>query len=133
MIINRLIFCSLLIFSKTVVAQSYDCCVHNVNIISPERDSPLDENKDVFIKGQKIVLIRNSSSSIPKNCRQVVEGKGKFLMPGLSDMHVHLPSDNIEKFLLMNLRAGVTTIRSMRGKISHIDLKHKIANGDYRT
>jgi hypothetical protein len=51
-------------------------------------------------------------------------------MPGLADMHVHLPSENLNKFLLLNLDAGVTSIRSMRGKYSHISLKKKLASGE---
>lgn len=50
-------------------------------------------------------------------------------MPGLTDMHVHLPSEGVEKFMLMNLLAGVTSIRSMRGKPSHIALKQDLASG----
>jgi imidazolonepropionase-like amidohydrolase len=41
----------------------------------------------------------------------VVEGEGKFLMPGLSDMHIHLIGS--ENDLLLYLANGITTIRDM--------------------
>ena len=124
-----LVIVSLLV-SQKLFAQQYDYCVHDVNIISAEKASPLELNKDVFIRGDQIVRISGATPTTPKNCKHIIDGTGKYLMPGLTDMHVHLPSEHIEKFLLLNLAAGVTTIRSMRGKFSHIELKKKIASGE---
>src|SRR5437763_1795537 len=113
-----------------VYAQPYDYCIHAVNVITAEKNAPLEKNKDVFISKDKIVRISNASKTTPENCLHVIDGTGKYLMPGLTDMHVHLPSDHIEKFMLLNLAAGVTTIRSMRGKMSHIEPKRKISQGE---
>ncbi len=124
-----LVIVSLLV-SQKLFAQQYDYCIHDVNVIAAEKASPLQPNKDVFIHGDRIVRIADASSSTPKNCKHIIEGTGKYLMPGLTDMHVHLPSEHIEKFMLLNLAAGVTTIRSMRGKFSHIELKKKNASGE---
>lgn len=120
----------IVLLSQKLFAQQYDYCVHGVTVISAEKPSPLEQNKDVFIRKDQIVGIANATSTAPKNCLHVIDGTGKYLMPGMTDMHVHLPSEHIEKFLLLNLAAGVTTIRSMRGKFSHIELKKKIVRGD---
>jgi imidazolonepropionase-like amidohydrolase len=124
--------CVFLAFLFIVAGQAFsqpcDYCVHNVTIVAPEQAQPLIKNKDVFIRGDKIVRIAASKSK--PQAKTVIEGTGKFLMPGLADMHVHLPAEHIEKFLDLNLLGGVTTIRSMRGKMPHIELKRRIASGE---
>jgi hypothetical protein len=120
---------ALLLVSQHLFAQQYDYYIHNVNVITAEKSTPLQRNQDVFIRGDQVVQVLDAASVDPKNYRHSIDGTGKYLMPGLTDMHVHLPSEHIEKFLLLNLAAGVTTIRSMRGKFSHIELKKKIADG----
>jgi len=122
--------CFALFAAGEAASQPCDYCVHNVTIVAPEQAQPLIKNKDVFIRGDKIVRIAASKSK--PQAKQVIEGTGKFLMPGLADMHVHLPAEHIEKFLDLNLLGGVTTIRSMRGKMSHIELKRRIASGQLR-
>jgi imidazolonepropionase-like amidohydrolase len=131
MIINKIAFLFVIsvLLSQNLFAQQYDYCIHDVGIISAEKSSPLELHKDVFLRSDKIVKISDASTATPKNCKHVIDGKGKYLMPGLTDMHVHLPSEHIEKFMLLNLAAGVTTIRSMRGKFSHIELRNNIASG----
>ena len=58
---------------------------------------------------------------------KIINGTGKFLMPGLADMHVHLPEEEkIEKLLLANIAAGVTRIRIMNSKVSQLELKEKL-------
>ena len=113
-----------------VAQESYDYCIHDVNIIRPELSTPLIRHQDVFILKNRIAVVTVALATPPKNCLHLIDGTGKFLLPGLTDMHVHLPSEQIEKFMLMNLAAGVTTIRSMRGKPTHIELRRKLASGE---
>ncbi len=42
----------------------------------------------------------------------VVDGTGKYLMPGLVDMHVHIESEND---MLLFVANGVTSVRNMWG------------------
>jgi imidazolonepropionase-like amidohydrolase len=65
----------------------------------------------------------------------VIEGHGKYVIPGLADMHVHLadpddPSNTAEAQLMLFLANGVTTIRSMRGFPNHLSLRNKVASGE---
>jgi len=62
----------------------------------------------------------------PANTR-IVDGKGRYLMPGLADMHVHLAH---EAELAVYLANGVTTIRHMNGYKVHRELRDSIAAGD---
>src|SRR5262249_42455831 len=65
-------------------------------------------------------------SSVP-----VVDGKGKTLLPGLFDAHMHLGQFQIERFLKDALEFGVTTELEMWGSAPSMALRKKIeASGD---
>jgi hypothetical protein len=74
------------------------------------------------------------STSIPRNA-QVLDATGKFLIPGLADMHVHLtgssePGGSREFILPLLLANGITTVRDMGGYLeSLIPLRHDIEQG----
>lgn len=71
------------------------------------------ENQIVVVEDGRIVEFGPSSTiEVPAGAVEV-EGEGKFLMPGLSDMHMHL--FGAETDLLLYLANGVTTIRDMGG------------------
>lgn len=63
--------------------------IKNVNVITMTSPGSVLMNATVLIIGNRIESI---NSEIPANAK-VIDGKGKWLMPGLIDMHVHLPSD----------------------------------------
>jgi imidazolonepropionase-like amidohydrolase len=97
--------------------------------------SPPDSDCTVVISGSRIVSIGAASSlGIPAGAK-LVDGRGKFLIPGLADMHVHLTGagepDGSRKFILPLLVAnGVTTVRDMGGKVELLkQLREEIASG----
>lgn len=64
--------------------------LRNVTLIDMTDDRP-KPNMTVVISGDRITEI-GSKAAIPRNA-QIVDASGKFLIPGLWDMHVHpLPS-----------------------------------------
>ncbi|HYX70189.1 MAG TPA: amidohydrolase family protein [Terriglobales bacterium] len=74
----------------------------------------------VLIVGDRIADIGSSAIvAVPKNAR-VLDGKGKFLIPGLWDMHGHLSDATQTAFPLLILN-GVTGVRDMGGKLTEID------------
>jgi hypothetical protein len=91
------------------------------------RDTVLHD-MTVFVRGEQIVRISHASRTpIPPGTR-VVEGRGRWLMPGLADAHAHLvvtigakPDlrakwQNInEQLLLLGLAQGVTTVLELGG------------------
>lgn len=84
----------------------------NVSLISM-KDSSVQKNQTVLISNGVFFKIGNSNQvSIPAKFK-VIDGKGKYLTPGLTDMHVHSLSSNAQK--LLNIANGVTTIRDMSG------------------
>jgi imidazolonepropionase-like amidohydrolase len=83
----------------------------------------------VVISGSQITVIGPSDSvSIPAGAR-VVDGSGKFLIPGLWDMHGHL-TDATEGAFPLLIMNGVTGVRDMGGDLSQIDRwRSEIASG----
>lgn len=62
----------------------------------------------------------------------VIPSEGKYLLPGLAEMHAHIPSMEwddpiIEETLFLYLSNGVTTIRGMLGNPVHLELREKAA------
>ncbi len=110
---------------------SIDLVITNISVIPMDRDTTLI-NQTVWISDGKIVNIGKNELL---SAKKTIDGTGKYLMPGLADMHVHLPDyhpnslENLNRYFSLNLAAGVTTLRSMRGKPSHIALAKKIKNG----
>jgi imidazolonepropionase-like amidohydrolase len=64
----------------------------------------------------------------------LIDGKGKFLIPGLAEMHAHVPPiDDLEpmkEVLMLFALKGVTTIRGMLGHPRHLELRTKVQNGE---
>lgn len=109
-------------------------CVIDYNIIAIENIKVIPmidtltvwNNKTVIIQNNTISQIGNyNSTTIPPGA-YVIDGMGKFLVPGLSDMHAHLLNRNDA---ILNLANGVTTVSNMHGEPWHITFRDSINNG----
>lgn len=89
----------------------------------------------VLIEDGRIVTIGSASSVVVPRGATRIDGKGKFLVPGLHDMHTHLLSDDripdsLARYELGVLLAnGITTARIPIGKPSHHALREQVASG----
>lgn len=106
--------------------------IKNVNVIDV-RDGAIQPSMDVLIEGQKIKAIRNTGEIT--SGAEAIDGTDKYLMPGLAEMHAHIPSpqwgrDNTEETLFLYLSNGVTTIRGMLGHPVHLELREKAKNNE---
>jgi imidazolonepropionase-like amidohydrolase len=105
----------------------------NVNIIPMDKEEVL-MNRDVVVKNGVITAIGESSKVSYGKDALVIDAKGKYLLPGLAEMHAHVPPiDDIEPMKdVVRLFAlkGVTTIRGMLGHPRHIELRSKIQSGE---
>jgi imidazolonepropionase-like amidohydrolase len=91
------------------------------------------DDVSVLIEGDRIKSIALSGENVAAPAAIRVEGKGKFLIAGLWDMHVHTLSKNQpERFFPLFLANGVTGVRDMGGDLSLPEiqqLKKEIASG----
>src|SRR5688572_14553856 len=70
-------------------------------------------NQTVVVRGHRIVAVGPSATVRPPAGAQVVDGRGKFLIPGMWEMHGH-PGHNVpEKTLPLYVARGITGVRDM--------------------
>jgi hypothetical protein len=84
----------------------------HVGVLPMDRDRVLADQTVVIDKGVITALGRNVR--VPKGAR-VIDGSGKFLSPGLADMHSHSDTREDMKVYLAN---GVTTLLNLGGASS---------------
>jgi imidazolonepropionase-like amidohydrolase len=106
--------------------------------VLPMDTSRVLEHQTVVVRDGRIALMGPVNSvRIPDGAVRV-EGAGKFLMPGLTEMHGHLPNPAapnmqaglVEAVLYLYLANGVTSIRGMQGQPPHLALRDRIARGE---
>lgn len=72
-------------------------------------------DRTVVVRGNRIVAEGPSASiTVPADAR-VIDGRGKYLIPGLWDMHVHLAMPGGRDVLPLYIANGVTSVRDMAG------------------
>ncbi|MCP4302881.1 MAG: amidohydrolase family protein [Gammaproteobacteria bacterium] len=104
----------------------------NVNVV------PM--SSDVVIAAQTVVVedgvIRTIGSvdeiRIPERAK-AVDGTDRYLMPGLGEMHAHVPdaeSSELDRYFSLFVANGITTIRGMLGRPSHLGLRQRLLDGE---
>jgi hypothetical protein len=89
--------------------------------------APSHPNMSVLITGNRITALGDSEAiHAPKDAR-VIDATGKFLIPGLWDMHVHPPD---KPYLPLFIANGVTGIRIMWGDPQHYEWRKEIQAGE---
>jgi imidazolonepropionase-like amidohydrolase len=106
--------------------------LNHVTVIDGTGASP-QADRTVVISGGRIASV---SQAPPPHEARVIDGRGKFLIPGLCDMHVHLagvtadPKWSKATLLPLLIANGVTTVRDMGGDLVALQSWAKeIANG----
>jgi imidazolonepropionase-like amidohydrolase len=98
-------------------------------VVPMTRDALVLPDHTVVVANGRIVVIGPSNSTpVPAGARQI-DGRGKFLIPGLADMHVHLEYFDEPAILGLFTANGVTTVRNMDGRPYLLDWKRRIAAG----
>lgn len=118
-----LILLAISLFGYYSQAQDADYIFKNVNIVSMTNDKVI-EKQNVVIKNGKIIEISDKTKHTSKN---IIDAKGKYIMPTMADAHVHFPEsdEELEKVMKLNLINGVTKLRSMRGSWNDLERKNK--------
>jgi imidazolonepropionase-like amidohydrolase len=108
----------------------------NVSIVPMDTERVLP-NQTVIVRNGLIAEIGDAKRVKVPNAARRIDGAGKFLIPGLTDMHVHLMSDDdefpdalAEDELRIMIANGVTTIRLMTGTPEQLALRARSARGE---
>jgi imidazolonepropionase-like amidohydrolase len=127
-------FVFLVAIASVVTAQESNLAFTHVNVIDAT-GAPVQKDMTVIVQGKQILQIgKSGETAVPKTAR-VVDGREKYLIPGLWDMHVHqifgewLPEN--EKIIpLLFVANGVTGVRDMGGDLEPLKKwRARIAEG----
>jgi hypothetical protein len=106
----------------------------DVTVIPMDRERTL-EHQTVIVRGERITAVGPAKAvRVPAGALRV-EGRGKYLLPGLAEMHAHIPpgdpsEQEVRDILFLYIANGVTTIRGMLGAPYQIPLRDRIAKGE---
>ena len=118
--------------SSATSAVLRDTAFVGVNVLSMAEDEVAAvPDQTVLVSGGVIARVGNRDQvSVPETFT-VVEGAGKYLMPGLADMHVHLEYFDDPRVLDLFLANGVTTVRNMDGRPYILEWRDRIARREW--
>jgi imidazolonepropionase-like amidohydrolase len=106
------------------VAVAGDVAIVNGTVIPMDREASLVAHT-VLIRGDRIVAVA-ASAKIDTKAATVVDATGKWVLPGLADMHVHTWNPSDFDLYLLN---GVTTVRDLFGSSGQLTWREEIATG----
>lgn len=124
------------------LSEQHAYAIVHVNVIPMTSAGEVLTDATVIIEGGKIVSL---NGPIPDTAK-IIDGEGKWLIPGLIDMHVHVPTDghfnatfptrtaaiftSTQDVMTPFVAAGVTTIFELNAKSGHFGQRNEIARGD---
>jgi imidazolonepropionase-like amidohydrolase len=130
------------LFSLITVALLISCfapqprvAITHVTIIDTAGAPPQLDSTVVILDSRIWSVGPTSSLQIPRGTK-TIDASGKFLIPGLADMHLHLtgagePTGSREFILPLLLANGITTVRDMGGSVALLkQLRQEIASGE---
>lgn len=133
------------LFSLNLMAQQ--TYIHAGKLIDTKNSEILEE-QTIIIDGARIISVEKGFKSPANDSVRIIDLKDKTVLPGLTDMHVHMegesnpgeylesftnnPADNAFNsvaFAEKTLMAGFTTVRDLGGSGINISLRNAINKG----
>ena len=106
----------------------------DVTVLPMDRDRVLTGQTVVVRDGRITAVGPTASVRVPTEAQRI-DGKGKFLMPGLAEMHAHVQGPNAppelnRDIMFLYIANGVTTIRAMLGAPNQLVLRDQLKKGE---
>jgi imidazolonepropionase-like amidohydrolase len=99
------------------VTEIHRLAIANATVIDGSGRAPLDD-ATIITAGDRVFEVGSSATPIPPGVT-LIDGRGKFVIPGLVDMHVHVYTP--EKWHPeLFLAAGVTTVLDLGGQLHDV-------------
>ncbi len=88
-------------------------------------------DRTVLVRGDRIVDVGPAGEvEVPAGAVRI-DGRGRWLMPGLAEMHGHMPDGELEEIaMFLYVANGVTTVRGMLGQEHHLALRSRAQRGE---
>lgn len=133
-LLTLLAACSLL-FGAAATAQAKRgvYAITDVTVVPMDRERLLP-GRTVIVRNGRIETVGPARSTrIPAGAIRI-EGRGRYLMPGLAEMHAHVPAGNdpqwTDDVLFLYAANGITFARGMLGAPAHLELRSKLGRGE---
>jgi imidazolonepropionase-like amidohydrolase len=97
-----------------------------VHVLAMEGERILPDQTLVVRNGRIESLGPRRTVDVPWGATRI-EGEGRFVLPGLVDMHAHVTRTRALRGALAH---GVTTVRNMRGEAKHLAWRGEIERGE---
>jgi len=115
-------------------AQSVTTAFVGVSALPMDKEAVLADQTVIVRDGRIESIAPAARAQIPAGAIRI-DGKGKFLMPGLAEMHAHIPGGQaadsaVERTLFLYAASGITTIRGMLGDPRHVTYRARAARGE---
>ncbi|MBW3554729.1 MAG: amidohydrolase family protein [Gemmatimonadetes bacterium] len=108
--------------------QAAPLVIRDVSVIPMDREEVLP-GQTVVIRDGRIESVGPAPARLPADAI-AIDGSGKFLIPGLAEMHAHVGSPEANaRILPLYALNGVTTARGMLGAPGHLALRDSLARG----
>ena len=121
-----IVFAVMVIATVRVATQTPMLAITGVNVVDVV-EGRIVPNSTVTIRGKTIARVDRISA--PPRAAQIVDGQGKFIIPGLWDMHAHMEMAG-ESWLQLYVANGVTGIRDMGSALDLIlNLREATSSG----
>ena len=125
---------ALLIGQDPGAQQAQTVAFTNVNVVPMDSNRILSDQTVVVSKDRITAVGPAGSTQVPDGATRI-EGRGKYLMPGLAELHGHIPGPTMPKafiddVLFMYVANGVTTVRGMQGAPGQLELRDAAQRGE---
>lgn len=128
---KRIILIAVL-FLVTDVTSAASTAFLNVNVIAMTEERVVEAQTVIVEDGVITVIGDVDGVPLPKDA-VVVDGTNRYLMPGLTEMHAHVAeadSQDLDRDFTLFIANGVTTVRGMLGRPSHLELRQQLLDGE---
>ena len=118
--------------AASVAAAGETTAFVNVNVVPMSADTVIAQQTVIVSDGIIGTVGMVDEVPVPEDAR-VVDGTDRFLIPGLAEMHAHVPpagSAELERDFALFVANGVTLVRGMLGHPSHLQLRAELLQGD---
>jgi imidazolonepropionase-like amidohydrolase len=106
----------------------------DVTVLPMDRERVLERHTVVVRDGRIVAVGPAAETEVPEDAVRI-DGRGRWLLPGLAEMHGHLPGPQwppglAEHVLVLYAANGVTTVRGMLGHPDQLVLRDRIEGGE---